>query len=105
MAKIYLIRHQAKGVVHEFPFAQEPSAEQLAAVKKLCFQSFGFGHPKTPTEPYWLRVVEIDLLGPDEVPHVPDRDLSTVPMAPGEARAEIPTQTVSGSGHVTEGSM
>lgn len=78
-AKIYMVRHQANGFVHEFPFAQEPSAEQLAAVEKLCFQRFGASHPKNG-EAYWTRVEQREVLGPDDVPDVPDRSLSTANM-------------------------
>lgn len=105
MASIYIVRHQANGFVHEFPFSSPPTDEQKAAIGRLCFQRHGFGHVKTPSEPYWLKVVEVPLLGPSDVPDVPERDLSTVPVAPGEARAELPTRTVSGSGHVTEGKV
>jgi hypothetical protein len=76
MAKIYLVRHQAQNVVHQFPFAQPPTPEQLAAVSRFCFQSWGRSHEKTPDEPYWVKVIEVDLLGPNDVPDVPDRALS-----------------------------
>jgi hypothetical protein len=95
MAKIYLVRHQANGFVHEFPFAQEPSAEQLDAIKKLCFQRCGAEHPKSQ-EPYWVRVEERAVLGPKDIPDVPDRALSTVSSAAGMGEF-----TVAGAGTVT----
>ena len=93
-AKVYLVRHQAAGLLHEFPFACHPSGEQLAALAKLCFQLHGAQHPRT-REPYWLRVEELSLLGGDFVPDVPDRSLSVAQSA-GAPRFEV-----SGTGHVT----
>lgn len=96
MAKIYLVRHQAAGLVHEFPFSQPPSEPQVDAVKAFCLQSHGFGHPKTPDEPYWVRVEERDLLGSLDLPVAPERTsgLSVNSAAAGEF-------SVSGSGTVT----
>lgn len=94
MASIFYVRHQAAGVVHEFPFAASPNEAQLAAVAKLCFQRFGASHPKTPDEPYWVRVVEVPLLDASDVPEVPDVGLSVVSLA---SLGEI---TASGVGHV-----
>lgn len=74
--KVYFVRHQAAGFVTKYPFAEHPSEAQVAAVAKECFQSFGFGHAKTPDEPYWTSVSEFDVLGPDEVPAVAERSLS-----------------------------
>lgn len=95
MASVFFVRHQAAGVVHEYPFAETPNAEQMAAVGKLCFQRFGFGHVKTPDEPYWLRVVEVELLDTRTLPVVPDRSLSVV------SEAGTPKFNVSAAGTVT----
>lgn len=70
MSKVYIARHQSLGFLTEYPFASYPSAEQLAALEKLCFRSAGATHPKTK-EPYWLKVAELDLLG-EEIPSVPE---------------------------------
>lgn len=96
MAKIYLVRHQAGGVLHDYPFAAPPSEKQLAALGKLCFQSHGAAHPKSK-EPYWLKAVEVDVLGPNEVPAVPERSLS---VANAAGAAEF---SVTGTGTVTPG--
>jgi hypothetical protein len=85
--KIYLARHQATGVLWEHPFASPPSDEQLAALAKLCFQQHGETHPKTK-KPYWLKVVEVDVLDKSTVPVVPERALSTVNVA-GLAEAKV----------------
>jgi hypothetical protein len=89
MASIFLVRHQAGNVIHEYPFAQRPSEQQLAAVKKLCLQRHGFSHAKTPQEPYWVKVVEVELLGPNQVPDVPDVGSSVTSSAlVGELKVE-----------------
>jgi hypothetical protein len=98
MAKIYFVRHQAHGIVHEYPFASHPTADQVEAVRKFCFNVHGFGHPKTPKEPYWTRVVERDVLG-DEVPAVPERKLGVAGKS-GVAEADAPEFAVSGTGVV-----
>lgn len=72
MAKVYLVRHQAAGLVHEFPFGQAPSKEQVDAVKAFCLRAHGPSHPKTPDESYWVRVEERDLLGPGDMPVLPE---------------------------------
>jgi hypothetical protein len=100
MAKIYFVRHQAHGVVHEFPFTEPPTQNQVAAVAKFCFQSHGFGHPKTPDQPYWTKVIERDVLGADEMPDVPERVLGPAGEA-GVAVAEAGKVVVSGAGTVT----
>ena len=93
MATIYFVRHQAAGVLHEYPFAAKPTQAQIDALGKLCFQSHGEAHPKTD-EPYWLTVVETNVLG-SEIPEVPERSLSTVSSA-GTERYEVSAQ-----GHVS----
>jgi len=93
--KVYLVRHQAGNVIHEFVFAQVPSETQKVAVEKHCRQLYGVSHPKTPGEPYWTRVEERDVLGPDEVPVVPDQGLSVVNKATTEKIS------ISGAGSVT----
>jgi len=97
MSKVYLLRHQAHGYVTEFPFANPPSEEQTEAVRRFCFQLHGFGHPKTPTEPYYLKLVELDCLGPNDVPEVPERALSLSK----ENVANSAAPTASGVGTVT----
>lgn len=99
MEKVFFVRHQAHGVVHQFPFAQHPTQEQVEAIKRFCFQLHGFGHPKTPEEPYWVRVVEVDVLG-DELPDVPERVLAPA-GEPGVGRVQAGQVGVSGVGRVT----
>ncbi len=102
MAKIYFVRHQAHGIVADFPFYEHPSAEQVAAVAKWCFNIHGFGHLKTPKEPYWTRVVSFDLLGVNDVPQVPDRSLTVMGDA-ASARSAASPFVAEGTGHVTGG--
>lgn len=80
MAKVYFVRHQAAGILTDYPFASEPTAEQQEAVARLCFQRHGAVHPKSK-EPYWLNVVALGVLGADDVPTVPERDLSVANAA------------------------
>lgn len=102
MAKIYFVRHQAHGIVADFPFSEHPSKEQVAAVAKWCFNIHGFGHAKTPDQPYWTRVVDFDLLGASDIPKVEERVLG-VAGEPGAARSSSSTFVASGTGHVTGG--
>jgi hypothetical protein len=94
MAKIYFLRHQAGGVLHEYPFAEPPTEEQRAAVWKLCFHRHGAEHPKIYTDesgnefkrPYWPSddphaLVERELLGASDVPAVPEHALSVANAA------------------------
>ncbi len=95
MAKVYFVRHQAAGFITEFPFAQEPTEAQIAAVAKKCFQSFGAEHPKSG-EPYWVKAFAFDVLGPNDVPVVPERSLSSVSTS-----ASAGEFIVAGTGTVT----
>ncbi len=60
----YFVRHQAAGVAHQFAFLLPPTETQVAQVVAYC-RSIGHtvGHAKTPSEPYWTRIVEVPLLG------------------------------------------
>ncbi len=96
MSKVYFARHQAHGVVHEYPFSSPPSEAQVAKVWSYCFGIHGASHAKTPSEPYWITVVERDVLGSDDLP---------VFEAPGlrvaSSLASAEEITVSGTGTVT----
>ncbi len=69
MSKIYLVRHQAEGLLWQFPFAAPPTLAQQSVLQKRCDRLHGANHPKTE-EPYFFKVVELELLGPDAVPSV-----------------------------------
>lgn len=102
MAKVYFVRHQAHGVVDEFPFASHPTQEQVARVAKYCFQAHGFGHPKTPNEPYWTKVVDVDVLGPDELPAFKDRELQSIGAGDvGSLETALGGALISGAGTIT----
>ncbi len=66
--KIYFIKHQAHGVVWEYPFSADPTEAQLERVWQYCFSIHGASHQKTPGEPYWQQVVSSEVLGPDAAP-------------------------------------
>ena len=95
MTTIYFARHQAVGVLWQYPFAAQPTDAQLEALRRLCFQQHGATHPKTK-EPYWLNVIDMPLLDAATVPEVPERSLKTT----GSAGAGVPETTVSGVGRV-----
>jgi len=96
MAKIFIVRHQAAGLVHEFPFAESPSKEQIDAVASFCARSHGEVHGKTG-ESYWVRVEERELLSATDLPSVP----SPGGVSTGNAAASGEF-TVSGEGAVSE---
>lgn len=66
--KIYFVKHQAHGVVWEYPFAESPTEAQQERVWQFCFGIHGASHQKTPGEPYWQHIVSSEVLGPDGVP-------------------------------------
>ena len=92
--KVYFFRHQAGGVVVQYPFAKPPTEAQQEAVARELFQTFGAEHPKTG-EAYWLKVVEVDVLGPSDVPVVPERGLRVA--VPSAAAGDM---VASGTGNV-----
>ncbi len=65
--KVYFLRHQAAGVLDDLPFAEPPTDMQRAAVMRNLRVRYGTHLPRTG-EPYWLIVVERDVLGPLDVP-------------------------------------
>lgn len=93
MKTIHYVRHQAAGILTDFPFASAPTSAQMAALTKLCFQRHGEKHAKTG-EPYWLKVVEMPVLGAGDVPEVPERSLSVA------SEASAPEFKVEARGHV-----
>lgn len=95
MAKVYFVRHQAAGFLYDSPFGQPPSEAQIAALTKRCFHVHGFGHSKTPDRPYWVRVEEFDVLGPEAVITVEDRTLKVI------NEAGVSSNAVSGIGKVS----
>lgn len=96
--KIYFVRHQAAGYMTKYPFLTPPNDKQIAAVVKECFRSFGFGHAKTPGEPYWVQIAEFEALGADEVPVLPERTLS---MTGVKNEAAVAMFGASGTGNVS----
>lgn len=99
MKKIYFVRHQAHGVVSEFPFEESPSEEQVKLVARWCFHIHGFGHSKTPGTPWWTKIVVFDVYGPGDLPEVPERELA-VAEAPGGAKSAASMFVATGTGNV-----
>lgn len=94
MSKIYYVRHQAGGLLWEFPFAQPPTDSQKAALEALCRNLHGSVHPKTE-KPYWLTVAEVDLLDSAALPDVGG-------AGPSESSASAPQFSAQGVGYVTK---
>jgi len=92
---VTLLRHQVAGYLHDFPFAEEPSAEQLKPIAELMARRHGTKHPKTG-EPYWLRAETFSVLGATELPAV------TMPGAGGANLAGLGSVGVQGEGTVTD---
>ena len=93
-ARVYFLRHQAAGVLHELPFKAEPNELQIAAVKAHCVRRWGKEHPKTGR--YWLRIVHFSVLASN----IPEFDTP----APGKDNgATAPKYGVSGAGTVRAG--
>lgn len=94
--KIFFVRHQAGGLMHEAPFLNEPTAEQIASVVRLATARHGERHPKTG-EPYWARVEERRVLNEGELLPLPEPR-----AASGAAVARIgePPIELSGTGSV-----
>jgi hypothetical protein len=62
---VYFIRHQAAGVLHEFPFAEHPTGKQLLAVERALARV----HVRAPgKEPWWVKVEEVHLLDSKALP-------------------------------------
>ena len=68
---IYFVRHQAAGVVWEYPFGAEPTQAQVAAVEAICAARHGAVHPKTRAR-YWSRVEAVDVLDAGDIPTAPE---------------------------------
>ncbi len=91
MEKVYFIRHQAAGFLHDHPFASEPTDAQKAPLLARCVARHGAVHQKTG-EPHWHRVESFDVLAAGQVPELPE--VATGPQ-------EMPGPTASGVGTVT----
>lgn len=96
MAKIYIVRHQAEGLLWQFPFAAPPTDAQLSVLKARCDRLHGTHHAKTE-EPYFFSVTELSLLGAEDVPVV----AAIVTDGSKNNTAGVSEFGVSGVGHVT----
>ncbi len=96
MSKVYLARHQAHGMLWQFPFASVPTDEQLAILANYCDRLHGEKHPKTG-EDYFLKVEELEMLTPSDVPQA----LIPVGGSSRDNTAALGDNQVSGVGHVS----
>ena len=81
--KLYFLRHQAAGILHDAPFSAPPTQAEIAPLLNRCATSHGNTHHKTG-EDYWTKVICVDTSLP--VDH-PDRTC-THGGARGESAAE-----------------
>ena len=96
MPKIYFLRHQAAGLLAEYPFAEPPTEEQVNLFARVLRARHGDAHPKT-REPYWLRVVTVDLLDHTFKPPMP----GPVSASAAESLAALAEPQVTARGTVT----
>ena len=95
MSKVYYFRHQAAGVMYEFPFTEAPSELQLAPLRKLCAARYGDTHPKT-SEKFWGKVVDYEVVS--GIPKVEQPAEGGPP--PGRGSAGSTEFQISGTGTV-----
>ena len=93
--KIFYLRHQAAGILHEFPFSSPPTDDQLAPIQAMLLARHGLTHPKTK-EAYWTMVVESEVIGANAMPSVdmPEEKSN------GRGGGIMGMVEASGSGHV-----
>ncbi len=81
---IYFVRHQLAGIVWEYPFAETPSAEHIAAVAAEADRVHGATHRATG-EKCWTRVVGVPVVAPGAAPAIPE------PPEPTKGSVGVPT--------------
>ena len=96
MSKMHLMRHQAHGLLWQFPFESPPTDAQQAVLADYCLRLHGENHPKTG-EPYAAWVEEVELLGPNDEP----RAFIPVGGSSRDNSAGMPGNQASGVGHVS----
>jgi hypothetical protein len=62
---VYYVRHQAAGVLHEFPFSEPPTQAQLSACSRLLAKRHVRAQGK---DPWWLKVVSAPVLDSTTLP-------------------------------------
>lgn len=93
--KVYMVRHQAGGILTSHVFESKPTEAQIAPLRAECERLHGKAHAKTG-EVYWMNVVEVPLLG-NEVPSFPAPAPASGSKKNAAARPEF---AVSGTGTV-----
>jgi len=84
--KVYFPRHQAAGILTDYPFEEPPTAEQTAPLLVMLRERHGEVHPKTGAA-HWTTVVSSEVLAPSDVPK-------------GQARVSSPKFSIEGEGVV-----
>lgn len=105
LKKVYVIRHQAGGVLMDKVYATPPTQMDLEMVQAAQAKLHGAVFKKTG-EPWWVKVQEATIDIPDGF-DVSDFEDAPPPPAPaenglgGDNAAALPKLTVSGTGTVT----
>lgn len=89
--KVYLVRHQHHGVITTHAFTKSPTAEQM---KPLLDEA-----ERLHSKKGWGRIVEAELLGPDEMPSV--AAAQGTPSTQTENKSDKPKFVASGTGTIT----
>ena len=96
--KVYYLRHQAGGILTDYPFSKPPTGEQTKAISALMAATHGTKNKKDGAD-YWMIVVEKTVLEPNDIPAV---TLPTADSAKGSsASVEMGRVEVTATGTVT----
>lgn len=68
MKTIFFLRHQAGGVIHEYPFAESPTPGQREPIETL--MALRHGTTAQDGSTLWMIVVPVQVIEPGEVPEV-----------------------------------
>jgi hypothetical protein len=101
MEKLYFVRHQNEGVLHQFPFKQPPTQAQMEPIVNELARRHGT-HAKqkvynedgtvtlTKGDELFFRIIEVEVLGPNDMPQIaPQRTGPSI-----SSTADVPTLSV-----------
>lgn len=95
MKTIFFLRHQAGGILAEWPFLSPPTEAQRKPIEDLMTRRYGSQHPKTK-EPYWTKVESVSVIVGEiprvEAPAGPSGVAITTPVARGAGFVKPPTR-------------
>lgn len=99
--KIYFYRHQAGGLLSQYPLSAPPSEDDLAALRQLMRVRHGTHHPKTKTL-YWEKIVELECIDRGQLSKLLKEQATAAEAGAkaGAAEASLQSVSVSGTGTV-----